>query len=89
MLPRSKKEKTGRKELNSKDKKKKCGTPTKKSGEKKNAKQQVRKKKKKCSTQGPRMKKEKIRKKELRRRHEKKDKVHCSLYKFYVFLCRF
>ena len=38
----------------------------------------------------------KIRTKESRRRHEKtkkkkrkKNKVHCSMYKFYVFLCRF
>ena len=38
VLSRLKKETMENKELNSKDKKKKCGTPTKKSGEKKNAK---------------------------------------------------
>ena len=126
MLSQPKKETTGSKELNSKDKKK-MWHPDQEDRRKEGCqilkdKQQVRKKEKKMfDTKGPRTKKEKIeqenreegmkrkrrknvrhkrhhnekgkiRTRESRRRHEKekkKDKIHCSLYKFYVFFCRF
>ena len=86
MLPQLKKETTESKEFISKYKEKKCGTPTKKNGEMKNAKYWKTinrlKKKKKCSTQGPRRKKEKLEKenREEVMKRKKEEEIYTTLF---------